>query len=198
MILGLIQPTSGMIYFSGGDIAAQRHSALHQMNFAAAYATLPGSLKVWENLYIFALLHNVLHPRKVVEEVLRKFRLEKFADEKLVLLSSGQQMLLNLAKSLINRPKLLLLDEPTASLDPDNAALVRIFVQDYAKENGAGVLWTSHDMQEIEAMCDRVLFLLRGRIIFGGEPKELLKKYGKNNLEELFIAVARKQLSFYP
>ena len=159
------------------------------------YASLPNNLTVGENLYIFGLLYGVAYAKKRVRELAEEFDLIKFLHVKTGLLSSGEQSRLHLAKSLMNRPRLLLMDEPTASLDPSTARTIRERIVAYARDTGAAILWTSHDMQEVERVCDRVLFISHGRVILEGHPRDLPGQHGKENLEELFIAVAREPLS---
>lgn len=195
MILGLLTPTSGNINIFGKDLVLHREEILKQMNFAAVYAQLPGNLSVWQNLYIFARLYEVQNPKKKVEELLKEFDLESHRDGRSGYLSSGEQSRLNLAKALSNSPRLLLLDEPTASLDPSSSDIIRKKIKQYAEDTGAGILWTSHDMKEITEVCNRVLFISHGKILLEGDPRELPAQYGKKDLEELFIAVAREPLS---
>jgi ABC-2 type transport system ATP-binding protein len=165
------------------------------MNFSAVYTHVPANLSVMQNLKIFGLLYDVPNLAGKIELLLEEFDLTKFRKTRAGFLSSGEMARLNLAKALINDPKLLLLDEPTASLDPSVAGDVREKIRNYTKKTGAAVVWTSHNMNEIEKMCTRVLFLSRGRVLLSGNPKTLPSQYGKNDLEELFIAVAREPLS---
>lgn len=195
IIIGLIEPTGGTITVFGKDFRKNRSSILSKVNFAATYAQLPGNLKVKENLLIYSMLYGIANPREAVEKAISEFALGEFADKKTGFLSSGEQSRLVLAKALLNNPALLLLDEPTASLDPSTSEQVRSLIQSYVKENGASVLWTSHDMYEVEKVCDRVLFISHGKILLEGTPLELPQKYGKKNLEELFIMIAREPLS---
>ena len=197
MILGLLEPTSGSVNIFGKDLKTHRSEVLSKVNFAAVYAQLPGNLWVGQNLLIFARLYGVPDPQKKVRETLKEFELERFAKTKTGFLSSGEQLRLSLAKSLLNNPGLLLLDEPTASLDPSTSQIVRSRIVNYAKKEQAGILWTSHDMYEIEEVCGRVLFISRGKILLEGDPKKLPAQYGKKNLEELFIAVAREPLTLH-
>jgi ABC-2 type transport system ATP-binding protein len=157
---------------------------------------MPANLTVRQNLHIFGLLYEVKNLKGRIESLLRDFDLEDFADTKAGLLSSGESCRLNLAKALMNRPHLLLLDEPTASLDPSISQLIRQRIKKYSEETKAAILWTSHNMQEIETVCDQVLFLSHGKILLRGNPKTLPSEHGKRNLEELFISVAREPLSF--
>lgn len=194
MILGLLHPTSGSIKIFGKDLARHRSEVFADVNFAASYAQLPGNLKVETNLFIIANLYGVASPMVKVRALIKEFDLEKFANSRTGFLSSGEQSRLNLAKALLNDPKLLLLDEPTASIDPSNSDIIRRRILSHAEDRNAAVLWTSHDMYEIEAVCDRVLFISHGKILLEGEPKKLPAQYGKKTLEELFIAVAREPL----
>jgi ABC-2 type transport system ATP-binding protein len=194
-ILGVLEPTSGSIMIEGHDVAKERGRALMHTNFAAVYAQLPGNLTVEQNLYIFGLIYGVPELTKRILEVMREFDLERFARTKAGLLSSGEQTRLSLAKAMLNKPKLLLLDEPTASLDPSVARTVRETIQAYDKAGEAAILWTSHNMFEVEAVCDRVLFLSHGKVLLEGDPKKLPAQHGMPNLEELFIKVAREPLS---
>lgn len=195
MVLGLLEPTSGSIKILGKEFPRYRQELLARVNFAAVYAQLPGNLTVWQNLYIFALLYGVPQPRKKAKELLRDFDLEKFEHSRSGFLSSGEQSRLNLAKALLNQPKLLLLDEPTASLDPSTAEIIRKQILRYGAETNAGILWTSHNMAEITEVCNRVMFISHGKILLEGDPKKLPQQYGKRDLEELFITVAREPLS---
>ena len=194
-ILGVLEPTSGSIRIEGLDIAAERTRALGCANFAAVYAPLPGNLTVRQNLRIFGLLYGVEDLKGRIEALLRQFELEKFRDTKCGLLSSGEQTRVSLAKAMLNNPHLLLLDEPTASLDPATARDIRAKIVSFASHDCGGVLWTSHNMYEVQDVCDRVLFLSHGKILLEGDPKTLPADYGKANLEELFITVAREPLS---
>lgn len=198
MILGLLEPTYGAIHVFGKDLKKHKSEILHSMNFAAVYAQLPGNLTVRENLYIFTLLYGVPDSKNTVQTFLRDFDLERFSKTRVGFLSSGEQSRVNLAKALLNNPRLLLLDEPTASLDPSTAQIMRSRIKEYAQLKKAAILWTSHDMYEIEAVCDRVLFISHGKILLEGDPRRLPGQYGKKNLEELFISVAREPLSLHP
>lgn len=195
MILGILEPTEGTIRVFGKELARERSAISRQVNFAAVYAHVPLNLTVRQNLRVFALLYEVKHPKRRVEELLSQFDLESFADSKAGLLSSGELSRLSLAKAVINEPKLLLLDEPTASLDPSIAQMIRERIRGYVRESGTAVLWTSHNMREIEAVCDRVMFLSHGKVLLTGDPRTVASEYGKKDLEELFIAVAREPLS---
>jgi ABC-2 type transport system ATP-binding protein len=194
MILGVLQASTGKIQIDDFDIGRQRARALSRTNFAAVYAALPGNLTVVQNLRFFGLLYAVegLHDR--VEELLREFDLEHLRNTKCGLLSSGEQTRAALAKALLNRPQLLLLDEPTASLDPSTAQIIRGKIKSLATTGRCGILWTSHNMNEVEAVCDRVLFLSHGKILLAGDPRTLPGEHGSATLEDLFIRVAREPL----
>ncbi len=195
MILGVLAPDSGTIEIEGVDLAAHRARALDCTNFAAVYAPLPGNLTVVQNLRIFGMIYGVKRLGERIEEAVEQFDLQRFRNTKCGVLSSGEQTRVSLAKAFLNRPKLLLLDEPTASLDPSTARDVRTRIREFADASTGGVLWTSHNMYEVEEVCDRVLFLSRGRILLEGDPKTLPGEHGKQNLEELFITVAREPLT---
>src|SRR5712672_222496 len=194
MVLGVLAATTGSVEIDGIDISKQRARALAKTNFAAVYAALPGNLTVIENLRFFGLLYGVDSLRIRVEELLRQFDLAHLRQTKCGLLSSGEQTRAALAKALINRPQLLLLDEPTASLDPSAAQLIRAKIKKPATENRCGILWTSHNMNEVEEVCDRVLFLSRGKVLLEGDPQTLPQEHGSATLEDLFIRVAREPL----
>ncbi len=194
MILGILEPTGGAIEILGKNLEVCRAEAAKIMNFAAVYAHVPANLTVRQNLYIFALLYEIKNVKDAIAAVLKKFDLEALADVKAGLLSSGESSRLSLAKALINNPRLLLLDEPTASLDPSVSQYTRGMIKRYVAENKTAVLWTSHNMREIETVCDRVLFLSHGTIVLEGDPKSLAHEHGQKNLEELFIKIAREPL----
>ncbi len=185
MILGVLEQTSGTIEIP--DKA--------QMNFAAVYSNVPGNLTVRQNLKVFGLLYGVRNLKARIETLLTEFSLEQFANTRAGVLSSGEQTRVALAKAIINEPKLLLLDEPTASLDPSAAHIIRDKVKEIAKQKQAAILWTSHNMHEVEAVCDRVLLFSHGKILLEGDPRTLPAQYGKANLEELFITAAREPLT---
>jgi len=194
VILGVLEPSAGRVTVDGIDIARDRERALTRTNFAAVYAALPGNLTVVQNLRFFGLLYAVDSLRSRVEELLCEFDLEQLRDTRCGLLSSGEQTRAALAKALINRPRLLLLDEPTASLDPSAAQIIRERIKNLAAYSGCGILWTSHNMQEVQAVCDRVLFLSHGKMLLEGDPITLPREHGAATLEELFIRVAREPL----
>jgi ABC-2 type transport system ATP-binding protein len=194
MILGILAPTSGTIHIAGMDLAARRREAAELINFAAVYAPLPGNLTVRQNLRVFGLLYDVKNLTARIEELIEQYDLRSLADTKCGVLSSGEQTRASLAKAMLNRPRLLLLDEPTASLDPAVADDIRTKIRVFAA-GGGGVLWTSHNMFEVEAVCDRVLFISHGKVLLEGNPKTLPGIHGKQTLEELFVAVAREPLT---
>jgi ABC-2 type transport system ATP-binding protein len=195
MVLGVLEPTSGTILIEGVDLARRRAQALERTNFAAVYAPLPGNLTVSQNLRIFGLLYAVKGLSNRIETLLKQFDLGKFRDVKCGVLSSGEQTRVSLAKAMLNSPHLLLLDEPTASLDPAVARDIRTSIRDFAGHGTCGVLWTSHNMYEVQEVCDRVLFLSRGKILLEGDPKTLPREHGHETLEDLFIAIAREPLA---
>ncbi len=195
MILGILEPTSGSITIDGMDINLDRSEALKRTNFAAVYAALPGNMTVYQNLHIFGLLYGVKDVVRQIDLMIERFDLKKFRNTKCGVLSSGEQTRVSLAKAMINSPDLLLLDEPTSSLDPAIARDIRSNICEFVGGGNCGVLWTSHNMHEVEVVCDRVLFLSRGKILLKGDPKTLPREYGEDNLENLFIKVAREPLS---
>jgi ABC-2 type transport system ATP-binding protein len=195
MILSVLEPDSGRISIEGIDVGARRKAALSRTNFAAVYATLPGNLSVQQNLRVFGMIYGVRNLGRRIDTVLAQFDLEQLRHTRCGLLSSGEQMRVGVAKALLNAPGLLLLDEPTASLDPASAQAVRAHLRAVATEQACGILWTSHNMYEVEAVCDRVLFLSRGRILLEGDPRVLPGQHGAANLEELFISIARERLT---
>ncbi|HYA38378.1 MAG TPA: ABC transporter ATP-binding protein [Candidatus Methylomirabilis sp.] len=195
MILGVLEPTAGAIRIEGRDVATQRAQALACTNFTAVYAPLPGNLTVYQNLRVFALIYDVKNSAARIQELLEQFDLVEFRNVKCGLLSSGEQTRAALAKAMLNRPHLLLLDEPTASLDPSKARDIRAQIRELARRDGIGVLWTSHNMVEVQEVCDWVLFLSRGAILLEGDPKTLPREHGKSSLEDLFVSVAREPLT---
>jgi ABC-2 type transport system ATP-binding protein len=195
MVLGVLAPSAGSIRVAGVDLARQRSRALERTNFAAVYAPLPGNLTVAQNLRVFGMMYGVPRLPARIDALVARFDLERFRDTKCGVLSSGEQTRVALAKALLNEPRLLLLDEPTASLDPATAQDVRAKIRAIADGGDGGVLWTSHNMYEVEEVCDRVLFLSRGAILLEGDPRTLPREHGHATLEELFIAVAREPLA---
>lgn len=198
MILGVLEPTAGSIVIDGFHLARRRRQALGRTNFAAVYAPLPGNLTVAQNLRVFGLLYAVRDLQHRIETVLEEFDLLSFRNTKCGVLSSGEQTRVALAKAMLNQPRLLLLDEPTASLDPATAREIRAAIREFAARLDVGVLWTSHNMLEVTEVCQRVLFLSRGRILLEGDPRALPAEQGHSSLEDLFVAVAREPLTIRP
>jgi ABC-2 type transport system ATP-binding protein len=195
MILGVLEPSAGTIRIEGEDIAANRVRALERTNFAAVHAPMPGNLTVQQNLRVFGLLYGVQNLPERIEAVLDQFDLGELRHARCGVLSSGEQTRAGLAKAMLNRPRLLLLDEPTASLDPATARDIRTKIRGFAARGDVGILWTTHNMYEVADVCDRVLFLSRGKILLEGDPRTLPGEHGKDTLEELFITVAREPLT---
>jgi ABC-2 type transport system ATP-binding protein len=195
MVLGVLEPTSGTIEIDGLNVVTHRRKALMRTNFAAVYAPLPGNLTVEQNLRIFAMLYGVADVEPRIDRLIEQLDLKPFRTTRCGLLSSGEQTRVSLAKALLNSPHLLLLDEPTASLDPSTARTVRDQIRAFRSATTCGVLWTSHNMYEVADVCDRVLFLSRGRILVEGDPKALPQQYGEATLEDLFVSIAREPLS---
>lgn len=192
MILGVLEPTAGRIEIEGVNLETARSRALSSTNFAAVYAPLPGNLTVEQNLRVFGLIYAVERLTERIEQLLETYDLSRFRRTKAGVLSSGEQTRLSLAKAMLNRPRLLLLDEPTASIDPSNARDIRAGISAFAADGRCGVLWTSHNMYEVEEVCDRVLFLSRGKILLEGDPKTLPHEHGAASLDDLFVAVAHE------
>jgi len=195
MILGVLQPSSGEVRIDGVDLAKQRGKALAHTNFGTAYAPLPGNLTVEQNLRVFGLIYGVKGLQARIEQLLTDYDLLEHRKTKAGLLSSGEQTRVTLAKAMLNHPKLLLLDEPTASIDPATARDIRARIVAAAQADGCGVLWTSHNMYEVTEVCDRVMFLSRGKILMDGEPEALVREHGAATLEDLFIEVAHETLA---
>ncbi|HZD00139.1 MAG TPA: ABC transporter ATP-binding protein [Actinomycetes bacterium] len=191
MLLGLVTPDAGAVRLFGKDLARHRTELLGRVNFAAGYVHLPGALTVEENLIVFARMYGVAEVRARVEAVTELFDLGGMRKRPLRQLSSGQQTRVQLAKALLNEPSLLVLDEPTASLDPDAGDRVRQLLLREARQSGRAMLITSHNMLEVERMCDRIHFLAGGRIVATGSAAELASHYGVGDLEEVFLRVAR-------
>jgi ABC-2 type transport system ATP-binding protein len=196
MILGVLQPDRGKIMIEDVDLAHARSKALEKTNFAAVYAPLPGNLTIEQNLRVFGKIYGVKQLEERIRELLGEFELERFRDTKCGLLSSGEQTRVALAKAMLNEPHLLLLDEPTASLDPATASEIRKKIRGFVEKRRCGVLWTSHNMYEVSDVCDRVIFLSHGKMLLQGNPKTLPQEHGKKTLEELFISVAREPLAY--
>jgi ABC-2 type transport system ATP-binding protein len=191
MLLGLLIPTSGSVRCLGHDMATDRFAALARMNFSSPYVALPHRLSVAENLRVYGHLYGVDGLERRIRDLARAFELTGFLDRPAGQLSAGQKTRVALAKALVNRPDLLLLDEPTASLDPDTADWVRSRLEAARAETGASILLASHNMGEVERLCSHVLMLKQGRIVDQGSPAELLRRYGREDLEEVFLDIAR-------
>jgi ABC-2 type transport system ATP-binding protein len=190
-MLGLITPTSGSIRIMGLDVAHNRRKILARVNFSSAYTALPSNLTVRENLVVFARLYGLKSAREKIDSLLELFEIEETRERLTGSLSSGQLTRLNLCKAFLNDPEILFLDEPTASLDPDIAAKVRERLQELQRQRGLTMIYTSHNMQEVEQICDRVIFLARGRVVMQGSPADIIKQSRSRSLEDLFIAIAR-------
>lgn len=191
MLLGLTTPTSGDIRIFGLDISHHREKILQDVNFSSSYISMPYSLTIMENLVVFARLYGVKTPGEKIAGLLNDFEIEDIKDKVVRSLSSGQITRVCLVKALLNDPKILFLDEPTASLDPDIADKTRRFLKKIQKETGLSILYSSHNMKEMEEMSDRIIFLDKGKIIAAGRPEEVLTKFKVENLEDVFIKIAR-------
>ena len=191
MLLGLLIPTSGTINIFGHDFVKDRYSALKRMNFSSPYVDLPQRLTVRENLSVYAKLYGLNDVKSAVIEMVETFRLTDFIDRRVRKLSAGQKTQDSLAKAFINKPDLLLLDEPTASLDPETVSWIRTFLKNYQQGREATILLASHDMKEVEQLCENVLLLRKGKLVEEGTPPDLLAKYSRKTLEEVFLDISR-------
>ncbi len=191
MLMGLLVPTTGGIHVMGHDMATDRFTALARMNFSSPYVALPHRLTVAQNLRVYGHLYNVPRLSNRIAELAAELDLGDLLDRPAGKLSAGQKTRVALAKSLINRPDVLLLDEPTASLDPDTGDLVRTWLERYRAESGCTVLLASHNMAEVERLCDTVLMMKQGRIVDRGTPADLRARYNRHDLEEVFLDIAR-------
>ena len=191
MLLGLITPTSGQIFITERELNYKNHQFLDIMNFASPYVELPKKLTVKQNLEVYARLYGVIEINKRVDEMVEDLNLKSFLNKKTGELSSGQKNRVSLAKSLINKPKLLFLDEPTASLDPDVGDFVREYIEKYKKNNDLTILLASHNMKEVERLCNKVVIMKKGEVVDSGTCDELIKKHGRQNLEDTFLKIAR-------
>jgi ABC-2 type transport system ATP-binding protein len=196
MILGLIKPSSGKILINNMDIENYRISLLHKMNFISPYIELPKKLTVKQNLIVYGKLYSVKNLNERINFLANELRLEEFLNSVTGELSSGQKNRVSLAKALINDPTVLLLDEPTASLDPETGDFVRTFLENYKKEKKISVLLASHNMSEVKRLCSSVLMMKDGIIIDSGTPNQLIKKHGRKNLEEVFLQLVRNKNEF--
>ena len=192
MMLGLIKPTSGTVVINGQNIENNRTSLLEKMNFISPYAELPKKLTVEENLKVYGRLYGVKNLKDKIYNLMKKLNLTQFITRKTGELSSGQKNRVSLAKALINDPEILLLDEPTASLDPDVGDYIRKIIEDFAANKGTTILLASHNMNEVERLCDEVMMMKNGEIIDKGKSIDLIDKHGRKNLEEVFLKIARE------
>ena len=196
MMLGLLKPTNGQVLINGMDIEKNKISLLHKMNFISPYIELPKKLTVRQNLVVYGKLYNVSNLNDQIDYLSNKLRLNKLLKNVTGELSSGQKNRVSLAKALINNPAVLLLDEPTASLDPETGDFVRTFLENYKKENKISVLLASHNMDEVKRLCNSVLMMKGGIIVDRGSPDHLIKKHGRKNLEDVFLELVRNQNEF--
>ena len=196
MILGLLKPSSGQVLINGMDIENHRISLLHKMNFISPYIELPKKLTVKQNLIVYGKLYSVQNLNERIDSLSNKLRLDEILDSITGELSSGQKNRVSLAKALINDPTVLLLDEPTASLDPETGDFIRTFLENYKKEKKISVLLASHNMSEVKRLCNSILMMKNGTIIDKGTPEQLIKKHGRQNLEEVFLQLARNSNEF--
>ena len=192
MILGLLKPSKGKVLINGISIEEKRVELLNDINFISPYIELPKKLSVQQNLEVYGRLYDVANLKSKIEELTEKLRLNEIIYKITGELSSGQKNRVSLAKSIINNPKVLLLDEPTASLDPDTGDFVRGFLEDYQNENKASILLASHNMTEVERLCSSVFMMKKGAIIDHDSPKKLIQKHGRKNLEEVFLKLTRE------
>ena len=192
MILGLIKPSSGSVIINGQNIEKYRTHLLEKMNFISPYVELPKKLTVEENLEVYGRLYGVKNLKDKISDLMKKLNLTEFSKRKTGELSSGQKNRISLAKALVNDPEILLLDEPTASLDPDVGDYIRGYIENYASNNGATILLASHNMNEVERLCHEVMMMKNGEIIDKGKCDDLVNKHGRKNLEEVFLKIARE------
>ena len=191
MILGLLKPTSGQVLINGKNIENNKISILHKMNFISPYIELPKKLTVKQNLIVYGKLYNIQNLKQRINFLSEKLRLGDLLDKITGELSSGQKNRVSLAKALINDPTVLLLDEPTAALDPETADFIRTFLEKLRKEKKISVLLASHNMDEVKRLCNSVMMMKDGNIVDSGTPENLIKKYGQKNLEEVFLEIVR-------
>ncbi len=194
MILGLLKPSNGKVLINGMEIETKRVNLLENLNFISPYIELPKKLTVKQNLEVYCRLYDVKNLNEKIEYLCEKLRLNEFINKITGELSSGQKNRVSLAKSIINDPVILLLDEPTASLDPETGDFVRSFLEEYQKEKGTSILLASHNMSEVERLCSSVLMMNNGSIIDKGSPEELIKKHGRKNMEEVFLKLTREKV----
>ena len=192
MILGLVKPTSGEVIIKGKNLEKERINLLEKMNFISPYVELPKKLTVEENLKVYAGLYGVKNVNEKISELVNELRLNKFLKKKTGELSSGQKNRISLAKALINDPEILMMDEPTASLDPDTGDFVRSFIEHYSSKTNVTILLASHNMNEVERLCDSVMMMKDGIIVDTGKSQELISRHGRKNLEEVFLKIVRE------
>lgn len=195
MLLGLLLPTAGTVEVLGENMLVHRHRVLHRINFSSPYVEMPRRLTPRENLTVYGHLYGLSRVRERVDGIAEELMLTPFLERPTGTLSAGQRSRIALAKALLNEPELLLLDELTASLDPDTADWVRSFLEDYRARTRATILLASHNMAEVERLCSNVLMMKAGRIVDRGSPDELIDRYGRRNLEEVFLDIARRRES---
>ena len=191
MLLGLITPTSGSIHVLGMDLATHREQILQQVNFSSTYISLPLALTVEENLWVVARLYGMNDIARRIDDVVKKLEMEAFRQKVTRKLSSGQMTRLTLAKAFLTEPKILFLDEPTASLDPDIAHKIRALLKEERRSSGLSILYTSHNMREMEEMSDRIVFLQRGKVVAEGTAQAIVERFGQADLEDVFLKLAR-------
>ncbi len=194
MILGLLKPSNGKVLIDGKEVENYRVELLKNLNFISPYIELPKKLTVRENLEVYGRLYDIKNLKTKIEYLSEKLRLKEIINKITGELSSGQKNRVSLAKSIINDPAVLLLDEPTASLDPETGDFVRSFLESYQKENRTSILLASHNMNEVERLCSSVLMMNKGNIIDQGNPKELIKRHGRKNMEEVFLKLTRDRI----
>lgn len=192
MLLGLITPTAGSIQMFGMDLASRREQILQQVNFSSTYISMPLALTVEENLWVVARLYGLTDIQRRVDDIVKKFEMDDIRRKVTRKLSSGQMTRLTLAKAFLTEPKILFLDEPTASLDPDIAHKIRALLKEERRASGLSILYTSHNMREMEEMSDRIIFLQRGKIVAEGTAQEIVARFGEADLEEVFLRIARE------
>jgi ABC-2 type transport system ATP-binding protein len=198
MLLGLLLPTTGRIRIFDEDMLRHRYRVLPRMNFSSPYVDLPHRLTVRENLTVYGRLYGLAHVAKRIETLAVDLQIDEFLDRQTGKLSAGQKTRVALAKALLNEPELLLLDEPTASLDPDTGDWVRSYLEVYQRRSGATILLASHNMGEVERLCSEVMMMRKGRIVDRGSPRELIERYGRDTLEQVFLDIARAGARFDP
>ena len=196
MILGLLKPTNGKALINGEDVETNRVGSLNDLNFISPYIELPKKLTVKQNLEVYGRLYDVKNLKTKIEYLSETLRLKEIINKLTGELSSGQKNRVSLAKSIINDPSVLLLDEPTASLDPETGDFIRSFLESYQKEKGASILLASHNMNEVERLCSSVLMMNKGLIIDQGKPSQLIKKHGRKNMEEVFLKLSKEKNEF--